>query len=138
MPATAAMTPPVVFVLRSDDWMVPMVRFEVDAVPKYAVPDTVSAVEDAYGSCEAVVEVALKYGASTKAYEESLPVEVAMVKMAVLGVVAPIAVLLMVPPEIVSASAISSSTQSKEMVPPSVSAVELTEPADEMVRASEM
>ena len=57
---------------------------------------------------------------------------------AVEAVVAPIAELLMVPPEMVSASAISSSTQSKPIVPPSVSAVESTLPLDEMVSASEM
>ena len=44
----------------------------------------------------------------------------------------------MVPPETVMASAISSSTQSNEMVPPSVRAVESTLPLLEMVSASDM
>ena len=46
-----------------------MVRFDVDAVLLYIVPLAEIAVDEAYGNCEAVVEVALKYGASTKAYE---------------------------------------------------------------------
>ena len=65
-------------------------------------------------------------------------VVVAWVKTPVLGVVAPIGVLSMVPPEIVRSFAISSSTQSNEIVPPSVSAVESTEPELEMVKASVM
>ena len=39
------------------------VRFVEDAVPKYPVPETVNAVEEAYGNCEAVDVVAVKYPA---------------------------------------------------------------------------
>jgi hypothetical protein len=42
-----ACTPPVAFVERRTFGMFETVRFEVDAVPKYPVPETVSAVEDA-------------------------------------------------------------------------------------------
>src|SRR3989338_821545 len=48
----AAETTPVALVFRSDDWIPEMVRFVVEAVPKYPVPETESAVEEAYANCE--------------------------------------------------------------------------------------
>lgn len=52
-------TTPVEEVKRSDDWIPEMVRLVVEAVPKKPVPETVSAVVEAYGKIEAtVVEVA--------------------------------------------------------------------------------
>src|SRR3989344_3339748 len=48
----AAETTPVALVFRSDDWIPEMVRFVVEAVPKYPVPETESAVEEAYANCD--------------------------------------------------------------------------------------
>ena len=65
-------------------------------------------------------------------------VEVAEVNIAVDGVVAPIVVLLIVPPEMVRSSATSASTQSKDRVPELARAPLSTEPLELMVRASLM
>src|SRR3989344_3602246 len=48
----AAETTPVALVFRSDDWIPEMVRFVVEAVPNYPVPETESAVEEAYANCD--------------------------------------------------------------------------------------
>ena len=53
-----AETTPFMSVPRSPPRIPEIVRFVVEAVPKNPVPETVSAVELAYGSVEAVVEVA--------------------------------------------------------------------------------
>lgn len=57
MPATAAATVPSAPVLRSDERMPEIVRLVVEAVVKYPVPETVSAVDDAYGKVFAAVAV---------------------------------------------------------------------------------
>src|SRR3989344_8352307 len=48
----AAETTPVALVFRIDDWIPEMVRFVVEAVLKYPVPETESAVEEAYANCD--------------------------------------------------------------------------------------
>jgi hypothetical protein len=57
----AAVTTPLVVVLRIEpDVMLEMVRFDVDAVPKYPVPETESAVDEAYGNCDAAAVLEAK------------------------------------------------------------------------------
>jgi CRISPR/Cas system-associated protein Cas7 (RAMP superfamily) len=43
----------VVVLRREPEVMLEMVRLVVEAVPKKPVPETVSAVEEAYGNCDA-------------------------------------------------------------------------------------
>ena len=52
--------PPVVVLSKLPEAILEIVRLVVDAVPKYPVPETVNAVDDAYVKLEAVVPVAVK------------------------------------------------------------------------------
>ncbi len=64
--------PPVVVFRREPEASDEIVRFVVLAVPKYPVPETERAVDDAYGKTDATEDVAVNRGAVRSPYVTTL------------------------------------------------------------------